>query len=88
MLAGTWAHIPSTRKKKSDLIPRSLTIPRLSVDIYSIHKVSVSKIIVPYSTNLDKRSRFYAIFSCMTNIFSSPKNSYLLALIILSPLSI
>ena len=52
------AHIPSTRKRKNDPIPRSLTPHQSSVDIHSTKTASVPTRIVPHITNNDKRPHF------------------------------
>ena len=68
-----WAHIPSTKKKKSDPIPRSLTPLQSNVDMHSTLTDYVSSRNVPHHPNDDKRPKFHAIFARMTNISSSPK---------------
>ena len=67
------AHSPSIRKKKSDYIPPSLFPPQLNVNIHSIQTAPASTIIVSHNKNIDKRLRFHAMFTRMTNISSSPK---------------
>ena len=58
---------------KRDHIPRLLTPPQSSFDIHSTQTASKSSSIVPHSTNVDKRPRFYAIFARMTNISYFPR---------------
>ena len=68
-----WAHIPSTRERKCDPIPRLPTPPESNFDIHSKLIDSASSRNVLHHPNNDKRPRFQTIFARMTSISSTPK---------------